>query len=221
MGGSLKGSVTTNGWHGIGSRRTHVVVRAARPCAVHPFDLKPRHFATADPRSRFPAAPARFGAFRSGDEAAPIVLLQRLWSRPCSPGQQRAGRILLTSECAGFQQLVTSAEPTAHVRLAAHFSALADQYIAEAARHGRRERTSVAPPRSQLDASMPIHCRQLAQHWVQSASTLRELAAYHAHAGRGSVFELLPQRPLPGRRGIRAAEPGRGCHVGRQCEDTE
>ncbi len=89
-----------------------------------------------------------------------------------------------------FQQLITSAEPTAHVRLAAHFSALADQGIAEAARHRRMERTFVAPPRSQLDASMSIHCRQLAQHALQSASTLRELAAYHAQLGRGVVAEL-------------------------------
>ena len=89
-----------------------------------------------------------------------------------------------------FQQLITSAEPTAHVRLAAHFSALADQDIAEAARHERMERTFVATPRSQLDASMSMHCRQLAQHALQSASTLRELAAYHAQLGRGIVAEL-------------------------------
>lgn len=82
-------------------------------------------------------------------------------------------------------QLVARAEPADQVRLAAHFSALADQYAIEASRHERMARSFAGTSRPQLNASMTMHCRQLKALALESADTLRELAAYQAQLAGG------------------------------------
>ena len=82
-------------------------------------------------------------------------------------------------------QLAARTAPADQLRLAAHFSALADQYAIEATRHERMARSFVGTSRPQLDASMTMHCRQLTALALESADTLRELAAYQAQLGGG------------------------------------
>lgn len=82
-------------------------------------------------------------------------------------------------------QLAARAEPADQLRLAAHFSALADQYAIEATRHERMARSFAGTSRPQLNASMTMHCRQLTALALESADTLRELAAYQAQLGGG------------------------------------
>ncbi len=93
-------------------------------------------------------------------------------------------------------QLVARAEPADQVRLGAHFSALADQYAIEATRHEHMARSFAGTSKPQLDASMTMHCRQLTAFALESAATLRELAAYQAQLGHG----ITSQTPANGTR---------------------
>lgn len=83
------------------------------------------------------------------------------------------------------QQLVTRAEPADHARLSGHFAALADRYSAEATRHESMARSFVGNPRVSFGSSMSVHCKQLAGLNTESASTARDLAAYHSKLAGG------------------------------------
>lgn len=85
------------------------------------------------------------------------------------------------------RQLVSRAAPADHVRLAAHFSALADRYAAEAARHTAMARAFTGNPNKTLAVDMPVHCRRLAKLSTDSANTLRELAAHHRTLAGGAA----------------------------------
>ena len=77
------------------------------------------------------------------------------------------------------QRLVKRAEPGDNARLAAHFTALADRYAAEAKRHMSMTQAFVGNPGRNLGSAMSAHCKQLADLNTRSATELRELAAYH------------------------------------------
>jgi hypothetical protein len=94
---------------------------------------------------------------------------------------QRGPAVILNS--LDVMQLVASTEPADQVRLAAHFSALTDQDTIEATRHQSMARSFAGTSRPQLDASMTMHCRQLTALALESAGTLRALAAYQAQLG--------------------------------------
>ena len=74
------------------------------------------------------------------------------------------------------QQLVKRAEPGDNARLAAHFTALADSYAAEAKRHTSMAQSFVGNPSRNLGTGMSAHCKQLADLNTKSATELRELA---------------------------------------------
>ena len=84
------------------------------------------------------------------------------------------------------RQLVARAEPTDNAGLAAHFSALADQYTAEAKRHVSMSQSFVGNPSRTLGTGMSVHCKRLADLNTQSATTVRELAAYHEKLAAGT-----------------------------------
>ena len=96
--------------------------------------------------------------------------------------QDKAPAILNTLE---VQQLVKRAEPGDNARLAAHFTALADRYVAEARRHTSMAQSYVGNPSRNLGTGMSAHCKQLAELNTQSATTLRELASYHKGLATG------------------------------------
>lgn len=84
------------------------------------------------------------------------------------------------------RQLVARAEPADNARLAAHFSALADRYAAEAKRHISMSQSFVGNPSRNLGTGMSAHCKRLADLNTQSATTVRELAAYHEKLASGT-----------------------------------
>jgi hypothetical protein len=85
------------------------------------------------------------------------------------------------------RQLVARAEPADHVRLSAHFIALGERYAAEAKRHVSMSRSFVGNPSRNLGTGMSVHCERLADLNTQSATTVRELAAYHEKLSSGAV----------------------------------
>ena len=85
------------------------------------------------------------------------------------------------------QQLVKRAEPGDNARLAAHFTALADGYVAEAKRHTSMSKGFTGNPNHQLETGMSVHCKQLADLNTQSATELRELATYHQKLAAGAA----------------------------------
>lgn len=85
------------------------------------------------------------------------------------------------------QQLVKRAEPGDNARLAAHFTALADRYVAEAKRHTSMAQSFVGNPSRNFWSGMSLHCKQLADLNTKSATTLRELATYHKGLAAGTA----------------------------------
>ena len=83
------------------------------------------------------------------------------------------------------RQLVARAEPVDQAQLSAHFTALADRYGAEAKRHMSMSQSFIGNPSRNLGTGISAHCKQLANLNTQSATTLRELAAYHAKLASG------------------------------------
>ena len=85
------------------------------------------------------------------------------------------------------QQLVKRSEPGDNARLAAHFTALADSYVAEAKRHTSMAQSFVGNPSRNLGTGMSAHCKQLADLNTKSAFELRELATYHQKLASGAA----------------------------------
>ena len=69
----------------------------------------------------------------------------------------------------------------------AHFTALAERYAAEAKRHMSMSQSFVGNPSRNLGTGMSAHCKQLADLNTQSATELRELAAYHQKLASGAA----------------------------------
>jgi hypothetical protein len=104
------------------------------------------------------------------------------------------------------RQLVARAEPEDNLRLSAHFSALADRYAAEARRHLSMSQIFVGNPSRNLGTGMSAHCKRLADLTTQSATTVRELAAYHEKLARGTSASL-PRDAAQFHSGAGAPEP--------------
>ena len=98
--------------------------------------------------------------------------------------QDKSPALLNTLE---VQQLVKRAEPADNARLAAHFTALADGYMAGAKRHTSMSQSFVGNPSRNLGTGMSAHCKQLADLNTQSATELRELATYHQKLASGAA----------------------------------
>jgi hypothetical protein len=96
--------------------------------------------------------------------------------------QQKPTGLLNSRE---VRQLVARAEPADNARLGAHFSALGDRYAAEAKRHISMSQSFVGNPSRNLGTGMSAHCKRLADLNTQSATTVRDLAAYHEKLASG------------------------------------
>jgi hypothetical protein len=84
------------------------------------------------------------------------------------------------------RQLVARAEPGDQAQLSAHFTALGDRYAAEAQRHISMSQSFIGNPSRNLGTGMSAHCKRLADLNTQSATTVRELAAYHTKLAGGT-----------------------------------
>jgi hypothetical protein len=98
--------------------------------------------------------------------------------------QDKSPALLNTLE---VQELVKRAEPGDSARLAAHFTALAERYVAEAKRHTSMSQSFVGNPSRSLGTGMSAHCKQLADLNTQSATAVRELATYHRKLASGAA----------------------------------
>ena len=84
------------------------------------------------------------------------------------------------------RQLVARGEPADHARLRGHFTALADQYEADAKQHSEMARVFLLNPGRRVVANKSSdHCKRLENLATQSAATVRELAAHHAKLAVG------------------------------------
>lgn len=101
--------------------------------------------------------------------------------------QEAPGAVLNAFE---VQELVARAEPADHARLSAHFAALADRYTAEAKRHLSMSQSFVGNPSRNLGTGMSTHCKRLAELNTQSATTVRELVAYHDKLASGTPASI-------------------------------
>ena len=117
--------------------------------------------------------------------------------------QDKPSALLNTLE---VRQLVARAGPADNARLSAHFSALADRYAAEAKRHTSMSQSFVGNPSRNLGTGMSAHCKRLAQLNTQSATTVRELAAFHEKLSSG-VPAVLPSNAEKFQAGAGAREP--------------
>ena len=84
-----------------------------------------------------------------------------------------------------LQKLIASATPGDNARVAAHFTALAEQAAAEARRHQTMSTGFGVNPNRQLGTQMAPHCNRLAKLNEEAAATLRELAAHHQKLAAG------------------------------------
>ena len=86
------------------------------------------------------------------------------------------------------QELIKRAEPADHARLEVHFAVLAEQYAADAKRHSAMAQAFTASPIRRTAANTAAdHCKRLEQLNLQSAATLRELAAHHERLAAGKA----------------------------------
>jgi hypothetical protein len=86
------------------------------------------------------------------------------------------------------QELIKRADPADHARLEVHFAVLAEQHAAEAKRHNALAQAFIASPIRRTAAnSAADHCKRLERLNLQSAATLRQLAAYHEGQGAGKA----------------------------------
>jgi len=100
------------------------------------------------------------------------------------------------------QKLVATDTPEANTALAAHFTALADRYVADAAQHKAMGQAYNANANRSAVTNAQRHCERLAALAAESASAAREMAKHH-QAVAGGKAAALP-------RGASAFQGGKG-----------
>lgn len=98
--------------------------------------------------------------------------------------QDKSPALLNTLE---VQQLVKRAEPGDNARLAAHFTALADRYVAETKQHTTMASAYAGNAGRSLATGMSVHCKQLGELNTKSATEARGLATYHQKLAAGTA----------------------------------
>src|SRR5688572_6217134 len=90
------------------------------------------------------------------------------------------------------QKLVAADTPVADLALAAHFRAVADQYLEDAARHRATAAAYTVHPYRAVATSAAARCDREAARAAGWAAEARELAAYHVDhaAGRPAVLPM-------------------------------
>ena len=100
------------------------------------------------------------------------------------------------------QKLVAAETPEASVALAAHFTALADRYTADAAKHKAMGQAYKSNANRSAATSAADHCVRLATFATESATAARELVKYHRDLAGGKAA-VVPK-------GAAALQGGRG-----------
>jgi hypothetical protein len=100
------------------------------------------------------------------------------------------------------RKLVAAETPEASVALAGHFTALADRYTADAAKHKAMGQAYKANANRSAVTSAATHCERLATLGTESATAAGELARYHRDLAGGKAA-VLPK-------GAAALQGGKG-----------
>jgi hypothetical protein len=91
---------------------------------------------------------------------------------------------------AEVRQLLVRGAPADHARLSTHFTAMAQRYTTDATRHeAMGQAFSGNTKLAHMAASQREHCRQLSTRNLESAATLRELAAHHTKLAAGTASD--------------------------------
>jgi hypothetical protein len=131
--------------------------------------------------------------------AVAAVLLQ---SR-AALAQAQPSDVLNTVE---LRQLVERAAPADHVRLRAHFEALAERYRREAIQHERMAQASAGQPAKSSNVGLVAHCRSLAKADRELEKGAQALAAFHG--GRAAGASVPPPANTRGlESGVGATKP--------------
>jgi len=104
------------------------------------------------------------------------------------------------------QKLVAAETPEASVALAGHFTALADRYTADAAKHKAMGQAYTANANRSAVTSAAAHCERLATFATDSATAARELAKYHRDLAGGKAA-VVPKGAAVLQAGKGAPEP--------------
>ena len=104
------------------------------------------------------------------------------------------------------QRLVAAETPVASLRLAIHFNALADLYVAEAEAHRAMGATYKATAQRAAALTAGDHCKQLATRAAETAALARRLAIYHTAFAAGATA-VLPAGAAALQGGLGAREP--------------
>ena len=107
------------------------------------------------------------------------------------------------------QKLVAAGTPEANVTLARHFTALADGYAAEAARHKDMAAAYAGNPNRSVVTNIAPHCKRLGDLANEEASAAREMAKYHEQLAGGAKANL-PKDATAFHAGKGAPEPTGG-----------
>ena len=105
-----------------------------------------------------------------------------------------------------LRQLVERAEPADHVRLTAHFGALADRYAAEAKQHERMAQASTGQAGKSSNAGLAAHCRSLAKADRELEKGARALAGFHKDRAAGAAV-AAPANTRGLESGVGASKP--------------
>lgn len=99
-------------------------------------------------------------------------------------GQSQSGPILNEME---LRQALSGTSGPDHAKLSAHFTALADQYAADATRHESLAKKYPGAPQKGIGTDFRAHCTSLAKRNKQLEASARELAKMHASAAPGQA----------------------------------
>ena len=101
---------------------------------------------------------------------------------------------------AEVNQLISNGDPTAHARLSAHFTALAERQAADVKVHTAMQQ-AYANSGKPSGLGMVNHCKAMVARAQESAGSLKELAAYHSKLAGGATVAsgLAVLEPATGR----------------------
>lgn len=116
-------------------------------------------------------------------------------------GQSPSGPILNELE---LRQALSGTGAPEHAKLTAHFTALADRYAADAARHQAMAKKYPAGPQKGINPDLRAHCTNLAKRGKQLEASARQLAKMHTSAAPGQAQPAAP-KGLPKDLGARKA----------------
>jgi hypothetical protein len=128
-----------------------------------------------------------------------------LWAASFAAAQTPAGVLNKLD----VQTLVAAGTPEANATLARHFTALANGYAADAARHKDMAAAYAGNPNRSVATNIAPHCKRLGDLATEEASAARDMARYHEQLASGAKA-TAPKNAATFQGGKGATEPTPG-----------